>query len=58
MICAWFAWFFLLISFILVVMAGLHYRRAENQRRAGANGAPVNEKHSSELHPEHAPVTA
>lgn len=56
MICAWLAWVFVVVSFILVVMAGLQYRRLENQRRAAASVTP-GEKHSSE-HPETAAATA
>ncbi|CAK9780232.1 hypothetical protein CC85DRAFT_326289 [Cutaneotrichosporon oleaginosum] len=46
MICAWFAWFFIFISFILIVMAGLHYRKSENQRRDAS--VTMTEKRSAE----------
>lgn len=46
MIFAWIAWFFIFVSFILICVAGLHYRKAENKRREPT--AVLTEKHSSE----------
>ncbi|GMK56843.1 hypothetical protein CspeluHIS016_0306830 [Cutaneotrichosporon spelunceum] len=46
MICVWFAWFFVTISFVLIVLAGLHYRKSENQRVQA--GVAMTEKRSHE----------
>lgn len=47
MICAWFTWLFLTISFVLVCLAGLHYRKREREGRLTPNASGI-EKHSAE----------
>lgn len=44
MIMGWIAFFFLFISLILTIMAGLHYRRVARERRASGGSNPFNEK--------------
>lgn len=46
MIMGWIAFFFLVVSLILTIMAGLHYRRVAAERRSSNGSAPVHEKYS------------
>lgn len=46
MIMGWIAFLFLVISLILTIMAGLHYRRVAAERRSSNGSVPVREKFS------------
>ncbi|BEI84439.1 hypothetical protein CcaverHIS002_0410430 [Cutaneotrichosporon cavernicola] len=51
MICTWFAWFFVAVSFVLLVLAGLHYRKSENHRAEASSLATTEKRDEHDVTP-------